>query len=330
MNVLVTGGAGYIGSHAIRRFRQAGHDVVALDNLDRGHREAVPADVPFEKLDLRETDALQNALRRHQIDTVCHCAALAYVGESVQYPLQYYDNNVGGSLSLLRAMLRAGVQRIVFSSTCATYGEPANMPLVEETPQTPLNPYGFSKLIVERMMDDLGATDKDFAFASLRYFNVAGCAEDGTLGEDHDPETHLIPILLRTALGQRDQAMIFGDDYPTPDGTCIRDYIHVEDLVDAHVLVASALHGGAQWHYNLGIGKGISVKEVVQATKRVSGVDIPVTIGPRRAGDASVLYADAAKIRCDLGWAAKITSIDEIIETTWRWFRNHPNGYRAP
>jgi UDP-glucose 4-epimerase len=327
MNVLITGGAGYIGSHAVRRFLAAGHGVVVLDNLDRGHRAAVPSAVPFEQIELARTDAVVDILRRHRIDAVCHFAALTYVGESVQQPLRYYENNVCGSLSLLKAMRTAGIGRLVFSSTAATYGEPAQMPIDETTPQEPINPYGFSKLFVERMLHDLAETDPAFAFTILRYFNVAGCAEDGSVGEDHDPETHIIPVILQTALGKRPKATIFGDDYPTPDGTCIRDYIHVEDLVDAHVVCAEAMKPGHRRIYNLGIGRGLSVRQIVDAAAAVTGKHIPVEVGPRREGDPPQLYTSPAKIQRELGWRARITDIGRIVETAWQWFASHPDGY---
>ena len=276
MNVLVTGGAGYIGSHAVKTLRERGHKVVALDNLFRGHREAVPTDVPFEEADLRQTDNIGEILTRHRIECVMHFAALAYVGESVNEPLRYYDNNTAGTVSLLRAMNSAGVNRLVFSSTCATYGEPEKMPITEDMPQRPINPYGWSKLFVERVLLDYGHANKSFAFAAPRYFNVAGCARDGSLGEDHEPETHLIPVLLNAALGKIPKVTVFGEDYPTPDGTCIRDYIHVEDLVEAHVVLMEALQPGDKRFYNLGIGQGYSVRQVIDAAKRVTGVDFKV------------------------------------------------------
>ena len=328
MKILVTGGAGYIGSHAVKRLLELGHHVVVLDNLGRGHRQAVPQTAPLVEADLRDTDAVTAALREHHIECVMHFAALAYVGESVQQPLLYYDNNTGGSLSLLRAMQAAGVNRLVFSSTCATYGQPEKMPITEDLPQSPINPYGWSKLFFERILRDYAATNPDFSFAALRYFNVAGSAADGSIGEDHDPETHLIPVLLLTALGQRDGATIFGDDYDTPDGTCIRDYVHVEDLVDAHAVVMAALQPGDARFYNLGIGKGYSVKEVVDAARLVTEAKIPVEIGPRRPGDPPTLYANASKIQDELGWQAKYTQIESIVETAWRWFKDHPDGYR--
>jgi UDP-glucose 4-epimerase len=330
MNVLVTGGAGYIGSHAVKKLLEAGHTPVVLDNLERGHRAAVPKAAPFEELDLRQTQAVANAMTYHKIDCVMHFAALAYVGESVHDPLTYYDNNTGGTISLLRAMDEAGVDRLVFSSTCATYGEPEAMPITEDVSQRPINPYGWSKFFVERVLRDYAAARKEFAFVALRYFNVAGSAADGTIGEDHEPETHIIPVLLNAALGKVPEVTIFGQDYPTPDGTCIRDYIHVEDLVEAHVTAMEALRPGDQRFYNLGIGKGLSVREVVDAAKRVTGRDFRVRMGPRRAGDPPQLYANADKIQRELGWRARYTDLDLIVETAWRWFKNHPDGYAAP
>ncbi|QDU72318.1 UDP-glucose 4-epimerase GalE [Mucisphaera calidilacus] len=327
MNVLVTGGAGYIGSHAVKRLREDGHTVVVLDNLYRGHRAAVPDDVHLAEIDLRDTDAIERLLREHRVEVVMNFAALAYVGESVTQPLDYYENNTAGVLSLLQAMKRAGVKRIVHSSTCATYGEPETVPMTEDLPQSPINPYGWSKLFVERMLIDFAHTTEDFAFAALRYFNVAGSARDGSIGEDHEPETHLIPVMLLTALGQREKMTIFGTDYPTPDGTCIRDYIHVEDLIDAHVTVMNALQPGDGRFYNLGIGNGLSVKQLIDAAKAVTGVDFKVEIGPRREGDPPMLYADPSKIERELGWKAKITDVNEMIASAWTWFKDHPDGY---
>ena len=327
MNVLVTGGAGYIGSHAVRHLVAGGHRVAVLDNLYRGHRAAVPADVPLIEIDLRQTDAVEKALAEHKIECVMHFAALSYVGESVTEPLTYYDNNTAGTVSLLRAMDAQGVKRLVFSSTCATYGEPEATPIVETMPQKPINPYGWSKLFIERVLTDYASANKDFAFAALRYFNVAGSASDGSIGEDHNPETHIIPVLLNVALGKVPKVTVFGDDYATPDGTCIRDYIHVEDLVDAHAVVMGALQPGDQRFYNLGIGQGRSVKELIDAAREVTGHEIPADLGPRRAGDPPMLYANADKVKTELGWSAKITDIKQTIETAWRWFKEHPNGY---
>ena len=270
MNVLVAGGAGYIGSHAVKQLIEAGHRVVAVDNLFRGHAQAVDRRAAFHKIDLCDTQALAEVLTQHAIQCVMHFAALAYVGESVAEPLAYYDNNTAGTISLLKAMDRAGVKRLVFSSTCATYGEPETTPIVETMRQEPVNPYGWSKLFVERMLRDYAAADPQFAFVALRYFNVAGAAADGSLGEDHDPETHLIPVLLLAALGRREKVTVFGTDYPTPDGTCIRDYIHVEDLCAAHLAAMKALMPGDTRFYNLGIGQGYSVKEVVESARRVT------------------------------------------------------------
>jgi UDP-glucose 4-epimerase len=327
MQVLVTGAAGYIGSHAIRALVRAGHSVVALDNLSRGHRASLPKELPFYELDVRETDKVEQVLREHKIDCVMHFAALAYVGESVTEPLRYYDNNTGGTLSMLKAIERVGTSRMVFSSTCATYGEPLEMPIRETTPQSPINPYGWSKLLSEYMLRDYAAKTPGFGYAALRYFNVAGSAADGAIGEDHDPETHLIPVILQAALGKREKITMFGEDYPTPDGTCIRDYIHVEDLVEAHIRVMEALAPGDKRIYNLGIGKGYSVKEIVDAVRKVVDRPFRVDIGPRRPGDPPALYADASKIEKELGWKAQRTDVAETILNAWRWFSAHPDGY---
>jgi len=328
MNVMVAGGAGYIGSHAAKQLLDAGHRVVVVDNLYRGHGRAVDRRAAFHELDLANTQALAEALTEHAIDCVMHFAALAYVGESVADPLAYYDNNTAGTVSLLKAMKSTGVKRLVFSSTCATYGEPEKTPIVETMRQEPVSPYGWSKWCVERVLRDYSAADREFAFASLRYFNVAGAAADGSLGEDHDPETHLIPVLLLAALEKRGKATVFGTDYPTPDGTCIRDYIHVEDLCAAHIVTMSALRPGDARFYNLGIGKGYSVKEVIEAARRVTGVEIPIEYGARRPGDPAILFANADKIRRELGWSARYTDIDPIVATAWKWFEKHPNGYK--
>jgi UDP-glucose 4-epimerase len=327
MNVMVTGGAGYIGSHAVKQLIEAGHRVVAVDNLCRGHRQAVHPQAVFCKIDLADTAGLARLLDEHGVDCVMHFAALAYVGESVAQPLIYYDNNTAGAISLLRAMDSTGVKRLVFSSTCATYGEPQQTPIVETMPQQPINPYGWSKWCVERALRDCAAADKEFSFVSLRYFNVAGAAADGSLGEDHDPETHLIPVLLLTALGKRPEVTVYGTNYATPDGTCIRDYIHVEDLCAAHIVAMQALQPGDARFYNLGIGRGYSVREVYDAACRVTGREIPVEYGERRPGDPAVLFANADKILGELDWAARYTEIDPIVETAWQWFRRHPDGY---
>ena len=327
MNVLVAGGAGYIGSHAVKQLIEAGHRVVAVDNLYRGHRSAVDGRATFHEIDAAETHALAELMEKENIDCVMHFAALTYVGESVADPLAYYANNTAGTISLLQAMKSAGVCRLVFSSTAAVYGEPEETPIAEDAPPRPINPYGRSKLFVEQVLRDQVAADGDFSFVSLRYFNVAGAASDGALGEDHDPETHLIPVLLQAALGRREKVAVFGTDYPTPDGTCIRDYIHVEDLCAAHVAAMAALRPGDARFYNLGIGQGYSVKEVVASARRVTGRNIPIEYGPRRDGDPAVLFADPGKIRRELGWSASYTDLDAIVSTAWNWFEKHPNGY---
>ena len=335
-NILVTGGAGYIGSHCVKRLVGDGHTVTVLDNLGQGHRAAVDAaaqagggSATLETADLRDTDAVEAVLRKHTIQAVIHFAALAYVGESVQDPLRYYHNNTAGSVSLLMAMDRAGVKRIVFSSTCATYGEPPpeSIPIAETTPQSPINPYGWSKLMTERALIDYANANTGFAFAALRYFNVAGSDPQTHIGEDHEPETHIIPVVLNCALGKVEKISIFGDDYDTPDGTCIRDYIHVEDLVDAHVTVLAALVDGDQRFYNLGTGNGTTVMQIVEAGRAVTGHPIPAEMGPRREGDPPALYADPSKIRRELGWSARRTDIREMVADAWRWFQAHPDGY---
>lgn len=327
MRVLVTGGAGYIGSHAVRQLKAAGHEVAVVDNLFRGHRAAVPAEVPFHEVDLAETDELTRILSEQRTECVMHFAALAYVGESVTQPLTYYHNNTGGTVSLLRAMEAAGTRKMVFSSTCATYGQPEQVPIVETTPQRPINPYGWSKWCVERILIDYAAANADFSVVALRYFNVAGSAADASLGEDHAPETHLVPVVLQAALGVRPNVTVFGTDYPTPDGTCIRDYIHVEDLCAAHITAMEAVLPGETRFYNLGIGKGYSVKEVIDSARRVTGREIPLEYGPRRPGDPARLFADSSKLQRELNWRPQYTEIDAIVATAWAWFEKHPRGY---
>lgn len=328
-NVLVTGGAGYIGSHAVRALLAAGHTPVVLDVLDRGHKKSVPAGVELIVADLASVPItkLVTHLKNYEIDAVLHFAALAYVGESVHEPLRYYQSNTVGSLRLLQAMNSAGVNRLVFSSTCATYGEPDILPITEATPQQPINPYGRSKLMVEQIIADYAAVHPVFAHASLRYFNVAGCSEDGSVGEDHTPETHLIPNAILAALGRGEPLTVFGDDYDTPDGTCVRDYIHVEDLVEAHLAVLDALEPGDARTYNLGTGEGRSIQQVIQAVEAATGEKVPRTIGPRREGDPPALYADASKIKSELGWSPKRNDLTETVASAVRWFRENPNGY---
>lgn len=325
MNILVTGGAGYVGSHAVRYLLSRGHDVWVYDNLSRGHRGAVP---PGRLLtgNVNDQYRLVQVLKDTRAEAVMHFAAYALVGESVADPALYYGNNVAGSYHLLEAMRKSGVQKLVFSSTTATYGTPAKVPIPETTPQEPINPYGFSKLAVERMLDDY-AHAYGLSFAALRYFNAAGAAADGTMGEDHTPESHLIPIVLQVALGQRDSITIFGDDYPTPDGTCVRDYVQVDDLAEAHLAALERLGGGRRLKLNLGTGRGYSVKEVIDACRRITGHPIPATLGPRRPGDPPELVADSTLARTVLGWQPKYTTIESIVETAWAWHQSHPQGY---
>lgn len=325
MNILVVGGAGYVGSHALRRLIRAGHSVWVYDNLSRGHRGAVPAGRLIEG-EVADGPRLVEVLREHRIDAVMHFAAYALVNESVVDPAMYYRNNVIATLELLDAMRQAKVERFVFSSTTATYGEPGLSPIPETTPQQPINPYGFTKLVIERALADYAAA-YGFAYAALRYFNAAGADPAGDIGEDHDPESHLIPIVLQVALGQREQVTIFGDDYPTADGTCVRDYIHVCDLADAHLLALERLQPGRGLCLNLGTGRGTSVREIIESCRRVTGHPIPASIGKRRAGDPPELVADARRAKEELGWVPQFTEVDEIVRTAWRWHRDHPRGY---
>jgi UDP-glucose 4-epimerase len=327
MNVLVVGGAGYIGSHCVRQLLALGHRAVVLDNLVYGHRAAVARDIRFFRGDLSDEELVGSILREERIDVVMHFAAFCYVGESVTAPLKYYFNNVVATLHLLRAMLAADVRRFVFSSTCATFGVPATLPIHERLPQVPINPYGQTKLDVENLLKALAASDR-LSFAVFRYFNAAGAAADGSIGEDHSPETHLIPVAIATALGQRPHLELFGTDYPTPDGTCLRDYVHVDDLARAHIAVFDRLGApGAQLFYNLGTGTPSSNREVIRAVERVSGRKIPLLEGPRRPGDPPALFADSAKARRELGWTVRYPDIGSIVETAWKWHAAHPAGY---
>jgi len=327
MNVLVVGGAGYIGSHAVRMLLDAGHTVHVFDNLSRGHRAAVPADLLIEG-ELTNRELLQQVLVDHQIEAVMHFAAFALVNESVNDPSLYYQNNVVAALSLMEAMRLADVKKFVFSSTTATYGEPERVPIRESTPQKPINPYGFTKLVIEQALADYAAA-YGLGYAALRYFNAAGAHPDGSIGEDHDPESHLIPIVLQVALGQREKITVFGDDYQTPDGTCVRDYVHVNDLADAHLKALEHLRPGAGLCLNLGTGRGTSVREIIEACRVVTGHPIPEQMGPRREGDPSELVADATKAKEVLGWTPRYTEIQSIVETAWRWHQSHPNGYAS-
>jgi UDP-glucose-4-epimerase GalE len=327
MNVLVVGGAGYIGSHCVRQLIAAGHRPVVLDNLIFGHRAAVPKTVPFYDEDLGNEEAVGKILVGEKIDVVMHFAAFAYVGESVNDPLKYYFNNVVATLHLLRVMLAKGVSKFVFSSTCATYGIPEKMPIVESMPQAPINPYGQTKLDIENALKAI-AHAHGLSFAAFRYFNAAGAAEDGAIGEDHDPETHLIPLAIDAAVGKRPALQIFGTDYPTPDGTCLRDYVHVDDLSRAHIAVFEQLaKPGAALFYNLGTGKPTSVRQVIAAVEKVTGKKVPFIEAPRRAGDPPALYADSSKAVNGLGWKIKFPEIEPIVATAWKWHSSHPNGY---
>ena len=328
MNVLVAGGAGYIGSHTVKRLKEAGHAPVIYDNLSRGHRAVEGIlHVPLIAADLNDRQALTGTLREFKIDTVMHFAAYAYVGESVEQPLMYYQNNVATTVSVLQSMQEAGVDRFVFSSTCAVYGDPDKIPITEEEKKAPVSPYGRSKLMVEQILADTTLGWKTFKFAALRYFNASGCAMDGTLGEDHDPETHLIPVILQAIQGTRPGITVFGTDYPTPDGTNVRDYIHVDDLADAHIKAMEKLTEGKPIYANLGTGNGFSVREIIKTAEKVTGKKAPVTYGPRRAGDAIALYADPSRAKSLLGWEAKYKDPETIIRSAWNWFSKHPKGY---
>jgi len=325
MRILVTGGAGYIGSHTVRLLLSRGHDAWVYDNLSEGHRAAVPADrlVVGDLCDVPQVDQL---VMDRRIEAVIHFAAFTYVSDSVREPGKYYQNNLVNTLNFMECLRRNRVGRFVFSSTAATYGVPDTVPITEDEPQRPINPYGSSKLAVERALADYAAA-YGWGFAALRYFNAAGASPDAKIGEDHDPETHLIPLILQAILGRRPAIEIFGTDYPTPDGTCVRDYIHVDDLASAHLLALENLGPGKGLRYNLGIGRGYSVREVIQAAEQVTGKAVPVKEGPRRAGDPPVLVASSEKIQRDLGWRAQYTDIRPIIETAWRWHSSHPKGY---
>jgi UDP-glucose 4-epimerase len=326
MAILVTGGAGYIGSHTVAELLDKGEEVVVVDNLQQGHREAVLGGKLYVG-DLRDGDFLDTVFKENEIEAIIHFAANSLVGESMQNPAKYYHNNVYGTLCLLEKMNRYGVKKIVFSSTAATYGEPENIPILENDRTLPTNTYGETKLAMEKMMKWFDVAH-GIKYVSLRYFNAAGAHASGKIGEDHNPETHLIPIILQVALGQRPHISIFGDDYATPDGTCIRDYIHVSDLSDAHVLAVEKLRRGeSSGIYNLGNGKGFSVKEVIDIARKVTGREIPAKVEARRAGDPAVLVASSERAKAELGWKPKRDSLEAIIESAWKWHQSHPNGY---
>jgi len=321
MKVLVTGGAGYIGSVASVRLLEKGHEVIVFDNLERGHKESIDKRAVFIEGDLRDRRSIASAIKKTSPDAVMHFAAYALVGESMSNPAMYFQNNVNGGINLLEAMDQFGVKRFVFSSSCATYGDPGTEFIAEDMPQKPTNPYGESKLAIEKIaiwfMERKGLHP-----VFLRYFNACGAAVGR--GEDHDPETHIIPIILKTALKQKSCVEIMGNDYPTPDGTCIRDYIHIDDLATAHILALTTPHKGA---FNLGIGRGYSVKEVITAAQNVVGFEIPFRIAPRRSGDPPRLVAANTKAINLLGWKPIYTNLENIIATAWEWHKNHPRGY---
>jgi UDP-glucose 4-epimerase len=325
VRILVTGGAGYIGSHTVRALLARGHDVRVYDSLVYGHRAAVPADRLIVG-DLRDADVLDHALLINRIEAVVHFAAFAYVGESVTDPGKYYQNNVSNTLTLFERMRRHGVNRLVFSSTCASYGTPDKVPITEDTPQRPINPYGRTKLIVEHAMSDYAAA-YGWACTALRYFNASGAAADGSIGEDHNPETHLIPLVVYTAMKKRPHIEVFGTDYPTPDGTCIRDYIHVEDLAEAHALALEQGEPATFRAFNLGTGRGYTVREVIRTVEKVTGLTVPVKEGPRRAGDPAELVAAPTKAMTALGWKPRYTDLEGIVRTAWAWHKGHPDGF---
>ncbi len=327
MTILVLGGAGYIGSHAVDQFITAGFDVAVVDNLLTGHRKAVHPAARFYEGDIRNKAFMQSVFKKESIEGVIHFAASSLVGESMERPLLYFDNNVYGTLVTLEVMHEYGVKRIVFSSTAATYGEPNETPITENMPASPKNPYGESKRMMENMMR---WCDEAYGirYVALRYFNVAGAKLDHSIGEDHTPETHLVPLLLQTALGQRESFTIFGEDYPTKDGTCVRDYVHVVDLIQAHLKAYDYLvNDGKSDAFNLGSNEGFSVKEMLTAARQITGKEIPVKVGPRRAGDPAVLVASPQKAKTILGWTPEYTTIETIFSSAWSWHQTHPHGY---
>ncbi|MBQ7760275.1 MAG: UDP-glucose 4-epimerase GalE [Phascolarctobacterium sp.] len=327
MNILVTGGAGYIGSHVVEALQEAGFTPIVYDNLSTGHAVAVPEDVQLIEGDIHNVTFAKHIMEQYEIDAVIHFAASSLVGESMENPSKYYFNNVEGSFHLLEAMRGAGVDRIVFSSTAAVYGEPEEVPIKEDSKLQPTNVYGRSKLVIEGMLADYDMA-YDMRYVALRYFNAAGASPTRVIGEDHNPESHLIPLVLKTAQGVRKQVAIYGTDYPTEDGTCVRDYIHVCDLAKAHVLALQhLLKGGASRVYNLGSENGFSVRQIIDSAKRVTGVDFTVVEEARRAGDPAVLIASSEKIREELGWVPEHSNVEEVISTAWNWHKGHPYGY---
>lgn len=325
MRILVCGGAGYIGSNMTAVLAGEGHEPVVYDDLSKGHRSAIGR-ADFVEGDLADYELLVRTLKGHGIEAVMHFAALIEAGESVELPAAYYRNNVSRTLTLLEAMEACGVERLVFSSTAAVYGTPVKAPITEDSPRVPINPYGETKLAVERMCHWQSRAGK-VRYAALRYFNAAGAGSDGALGEDHRPESHLIPRVIQAAMGRLGEVKIYGTDYPTPDGTCIRDYIHVEDLCRAHLLALDRLESNAELVYNLGNNSGYSVREVIETVKKVSGKDFRVVETGRRPGDAPILTADAGRARNELGWEPKFPGLEEIVASAWKWHNEHPDGY---
>ncbi|TFJ91428.1 UDP-glucose 4-epimerase GalE [Lentibacillus salicampi] len=329
MHILVLGGAGYIGSHAVHQLIDRGERVVVVDNLETGHHEAIHSDAVFYQGDIRNRDFLRGVFAKESIDGVMHFAANSLVGESMEKPLQYFDNNVYGTQVLLEAMVEYDVKNIIFSSTAATYGEPESIPLTENMSTNPANPYGETKRTMEKLMK-WTAHAHGISYVSLRYFNVAGARETGEIGEDHRPETHLVPIILQAALGQRSHITIFGEDYDTADGTCVRDYVHVEDLIQAHILAMNYLKNDSPSDiFNLGSSQGFSVKEMIEAARNATGKNIKAETGERRAGDPSVLIASSDKAKEVLGWNPTRTAITKIMEDAWKWHSKNPNGYQS-
>lgn len=327
MNILVLGGAGYIGSHTVKALCELGSNVIVIDNLITGYEKAINPNAKFYKGDIRDKEFLNTVFQSEKIDAVIHFAAYSLVGESVENPLKYYDNNLYGTKVLLESMVENNIKKIVFSSTAATYGEPKNIPILETDPTEPTNPYGETKLAMEKMFK-WTANAHGLKYVSLRYFNACGADESGLIGESHNPESHLIPIILQVPNKQREHVSIFGTDYPTSDGTCIRDYIHVTDLAQAHILaVKYLLDGGDSDIFNLGNGIGFSVKDVIETARKVTGHPIPAVESSRRAGDPAMLIASSQKAKDILGWKPQHDSLEEIIESSWRWHKNHPNGF---
>ncbi|MBU1261219.1 MAG: UDP-glucose 4-epimerase GalE [Planctomycetes bacterium] len=326
MNVLICGGAGYIGSNMTAMLAQAGHKPIVFDNLSNGHKQAIKG-FDFIEGDLADLDLLVKVLKENKIDAVMHFAAFIEAGESVKKPLEFYSNNVCNTQMLLAAMEKCGVKKFVFSSSAAVYGAPDKTPITEDAPKNPINPYGHTKLAVEQMCRFQSQTIR-LRYAALRYFNAAGAGANGTLGEDHKPESHLIPLVIAAAMGKREDVKIFGTDYPTPDGTCVRDYIHIEDLCSAHLLALEKLENQNELVYNLGNGKGYSVRDVIETVKKVTGKNFKVTEVPRRPGDPPVLTADATRAIKELGWKVKYPELEKIVETAWQWHNDNPEGYK--